>query len=259
MRYLILAAAAAAVAAISTGCGTGAGSNATTHPTLHVLSSITDGAALADPVEWTAQPVGLARGDAVDRVEFIIDGRVRWTEHKAPYFFNDDNNHLYPWVLGTGQHRLAVQLTTTRRKTVGVSAQVSVPAQQQPAVLAGTYTRSVTTTDIQRTDSLRNEPASQVLPAGVWRLHVGRDGVFLFDDPQGAGGSEAFIALPNGTLAMQGPVNWLEPASRQGGFCSIERAGSYQWAASGRTLTLTARSDRCADRNSMFTGTWRRT
>jgi hypothetical protein len=182
---------------------------------------------------------------------------VGWTEHKAPYFFNDDNNRLFPWVLGAGQHRLAVRAITVAGKSASTSAQVTVPAPRKPAALAGTYTRSVTAADIQRTQSFRDEPADQVLPAGTWRLHVRRDGVFFFDDPRGAGGSEAFTALADGTLTMQGPVNWLEPHSKQGSFCGIERDGAYRWTITARTLVLTARSDRCADRNSMFTGIWR--
>ena len=183
---------------------------------------------------------------------------MRWIEHTPPYFFNDDYNHLYPWILGAGQHRLGVRLITAAGNSASTSAEVTVAARQQPAALAGTYTRSVTATDVARTQSFRTEPASQVLPAGTWRLHLERDGVLRYDDPQGGGGSEAFTALANGTLSMQGPVNWLEPASRRGSFCGVEPAGTYRWRTREHTLVLTVRNDGCADRNSMFTGTWKR-
>jgi hypothetical protein len=222
-----------------------------------VLSSITDGAVLADPVRWTAQPLGVTARDTVDRVEFSVDGRVLWIEHTAPYFFNDDYNHLFPWLLGAGRHHLALRLITTGGRTASTTAQVTVVATRQPTALHGTYTRTVSTADLSRTQRFRNEPANQVLPAGKWRVHIS-DGVFYFDDPSGGGGSEAFIALPNRSLTMQGPVNWLEPASRQGSFCGVEPTGTYRWSLHGNELTLTARSDRCADRNSMFNGTWRR-
>jgi hypothetical protein len=152
-----------------------------------------------------------------------------------------------------------VRVITVAGKSASMSAEVTVPAQPQPAALAGAYTRSVTAADIRRTQSLRDEPADQLLPAGAWRLRVRRDGVFFFDDPQGGGGSEAFTALADGTLTMQGPVNWLEPPSRQGSFCVAESAGTYRWTITKGALVLIARSDRCADRNSMFTGTWKRT
>jgi hypothetical protein len=87
MRRLTLAAALAGTTALAAGCGSSGGPSSTQAVTLHVLSSITDGAVLSDPLAWTAQPVGLANGDVVDRVEFSIDGRVGWTEHKAPYFW----------------------------------------------------------------------------------------------------------------------------------------------------------------------------
>jgi hypothetical protein len=105
MRDLALAAALALIAALAAGCGSSGSPGSSQLASLHVLSSITDGAVLSDPVAWTAQPVGLANGDAVDRVEFSIDGRVDWTEHKTPYVFDEDHNGLYPWVLGAGPHR----------------------------------------------------------------------------------------------------------------------------------------------------------
>jgi hypothetical protein len=222
-----------------------------------VLSSVTDGAVLSDPVAWTAQPVGLANGEVVDRVKFSIDGRVRWTEHKAPYFFNDDNNRLFPWVLGAGQHSLAVRVITVAGRSASTSAQVTVPTEQTPAALAGTYARVVTAADIRRTDSFRHEASDQMPPIGTWRLRIASGGVLFFDDPRGGGGSEAFTALADSTLTMQGPVNWLEPPSKRGSFCAIERDGAYRWTITARTLVLTARSDRCADRNSLFTGIWR--
>jgi hypothetical protein len=249
----------AGAATLAAGCGSSANPPASQLIGLHVLSSITDGAVLSDPVTWTAQPVGMAPGDPVDRVEFSIDGQVRWTEHNTPYFFNDDYNRLYPWVLGAGQHRLAVRVITAAGKSASTSAEVTVSAQPQPAGLVGTYTRMVTPSDITRTQSFRDEPADQVLPAGTWRLRVAPDGVFHFDDPQGQGGSEAFTAVADGTLTMQGPVNWLELPARRDIFCGLEPTGAYRWTITAHTLVLRARRDRCADRNSMFTGTWRRT
>jgi hypothetical protein len=257
MRKLALAAAVAALVPTIVGCGSRGAGRPANRSSLHVISSITDRAVLSDPVRWTAQPVGMPSGDGVARVEFLIDGRLVWTEHGAPYFFNDDYNHLYPWVLGTGQHHLAIRLVTVYGRSASTTAQVTVRSGPA-ATLHGNYVRRVTATDVQRTQALRNEPADQTPPAGTWRLHVAADGVFFFDDPQGGGGSEAFAALPHGTLTMEGPVNWLEPTRRQGSFCGVEPSGAYRWALHGTTLTLAVRRDRCADRNSIFTGTWTR-
>ena len=258
MRRPIVVTVLIGLATVAAGCGSAANAGTSEPPGLHVLSSITDGAVLSDPVAWTAQPVGVANSDPVDRVEFSIDGRVRWTEDKTPYFFNDDYNHLYPWVLGEGPHHLAVRIITVAGRSASTSAQVTVSGQQQPAALTGTYARTVTPADIRRTQPFRDEPPGQVLPVGGWRLRIAPDGVFFVDDPQGGGGSEAFTALADGTMTMEGPVNWLEPPDSQGSFCGVEPTGAYRWTITAHTLVLTVRSDRCADRNSMFTGTWRR-
>jgi hypothetical protein len=257
MRNLLLGAAVTALAFTIAACGSSSAGRSPSGPGPHVISSITDGAVLSDPVRWTAQPVGMPSGDSVARVEFLIDGRLAWTEHNGPYYFNDDYNHLFPWVLGAGQHHLAIRLVTVNGRSASTAAQVMV--RTQPAAsLHGSYVRRVTPSDVRRTQSFRNEPPDQAPPTGTWRLHIAADGVIFFDDPQAGGGSEAFTAQPDGTLTMEGPVNWLEPASRQGSFCGVEPNGAYRWARHGTTLTLTVRRDRCADRNSIFNGTWTR-
>ena len=139
---LQILAALGAIAVIAGGCGASgrprSNQAAGLHQTagLHVRSSITDGAVLQDPTAWTAQAVGLPTHDSVKAVEFIIDGRVRWIEHIPPYFFNDDHNHLYPWVLGAGQHRLGVRLITATGMSAGTSAELTVTSRRQPAGLS---------------------------------------------------------------------------------------------------------------------------
>lgn len=58
-----------------------------------VTSSIADGAHLQRATPWSAQ---VSPAGNVASVDFLVDGKVEWTEHKAPYFFNDDNNLLPP-------------------------------------------------------------------------------------------------------------------------------------------------------------------
>jgi hypothetical protein len=247
--------AAAALTLICASCA----SSTTANPALGVLSSISDGAALSNALQWTARPVGIADAN-VARVEFVIDARVCWTEQHPPYVFNGDGDELFPWVLGAGAHRLAVRIVTSSGKQASSSASVTVSDPiPVPTQLAGTYTRDVTAADVRRTQSFRHEPLGQVLPAGTWRLRIVCGGVITFEDPRGSGGNEAFTATPGGTLALQGPANWILPPSRQGGFCEVEPLGVYAWSAGPRTLVLTPLRDRCADRNSMFTGTWRLT
>lgn len=248
----------AAVLLLCAGCGSGARATKTTR-TLRVVSSISDGAALSSAVSWTGTPAGVPV-QAVDRIEFVIDGRVRWTEHRTPYVFNGNGDELFPWVLGAGAHRLAMRVVTRTGANASTAAAVTVAAPQPiPPEVLGTFTRRVTRADVQRTQAFRRESVDQVLPAGIWRIRIAPDGVISFGDPRGGGGDEAFTATPGGTLALQGPANWILPPSRQGGFCEVEPLGAYAWSAVPRTLVLKPHRDRCADRNSMFTGTWKRT
>jgi len=98
MRKSCLQVVGAAVVALISGCGSTASPNSTS-PKLGVLSSITDGAALSDPVLWTARPVHVT-DKAVARVEFLIDGHVRWTATTPPYAFDlsdgDIAKRLFP-------------------------------------------------------------------------------------------------------------------------------------------------------------------
>lgn len=247
----------AAVVLLYAGCGSRAGTTRTIH-TLRALSSISDGAALSSAVPWTGIEAGAPVQD-VDRVEFVIDGRVRWTERQTPYVFNGHGNELFPWVLGAGAHRLAVRVVTRTGATATTAAAVTVALPEPvPSELLGTFTRRVTRADVQRTQAFRREPADRELPAGTWRIRIAPDGVISIDDPRGSRGNEAFSSTP-GTLALQGPANWILPRSRQGGFCTVEALGAYAWSTGPRTLITRPLRDRCADRDSMFAGTWRRT
>lgn len=247
--------ATAALIIMCTSCGSSSSAVAPL-PKLGVLSSISDGAALSNALQWTARPVGVAEAN-VARVEFVIDSRVRWTEKHAPYVFNGDGLKLFPWVLGQGAHRLEVRVITSsgQQATTAARVTVSVPVSV-PGQLVGAYTRRVTTADIRRTQSFRY--VSGVLPAGTWRLKIARDGVITFDDPQGSGGNEVFTATPDGRITLHGPAEWVLPPDRQGNFCGVEPVGTYRWVSRPTVLVLTTGHDRCADRNSMFAGNWTR-
>ena len=198
------------------------------------------------------------------RVEFLIDGRVRWTATTPPYAFGlsdgDIAKRLFPSLLGQGSHNLAVRVITNGGKAASSSARITVAnTAPAPTPLLGTFTRKVTAADVRRTQPFRHEPAGdEALPSGTWRLHVAHNGLISFDDPSGSGGNETFTAPPRGTLTLEGPANYLNPPDRQGSFCGVEPNGAYRWTAHGSTITLTPLDDSCADRNSLFAGTWTR-
>jgi hypothetical protein len=256
LPFLVSLVAVTACGSSTTGTSTH-GNPATSTPTVaafSVTSSILDGASLSDPVAWTVTATA-----GLSRVDFLVDGAVKWTEYNAPYFFNDDGNLLHPWLLGAGPHLLTTRAVTTSGAQASSSAHVTVAAGPQvPATLVGTFTRSVTAPDYVRTARYRAQEDINIgqAPDGTWTAHFQPNGLILFDDPKGSGGSEALSATPAGTLTMGGPVNWLVPKDRWGNFCVKEAPGQYHWSIAGRTLTITGDEKKCADRDSVFIGNW---
>jgi hypothetical protein len=72
-------------------------------------------------------------------VDFLIDGRLRWVEHSAPYSYGSDGNFLVTSFLSTGSHRFTVKATTTAGKTASTTVIARVAAAPDPPrALAGT-------------------------------------------------------------------------------------------------------------------------
>jgi hypothetical protein len=126
-----------------------------------------------------------------------------------------------------------------------------------PAALSGTFTRSVVAADVARTQDYRHY-ARSTLPTGAWEAVFESKGVIGFYDPTGSGLDEAFRALGDGTLHVDGVVQWRQNNERQGNFCIAERPGLFHWSISGNTLTIAGDPRTCADRDSVLVGTWTR-
>ena len=94
-----------------------------------VGSSITDGAMLAGSLVWEARP-----SQPVSKVDFYIDGTLRWTENIAPYLFNGDGNVLDTRTLTDGSHVLKLGATGTdgTRSEASFTVQVSNGATSTP-------------------------------------------------------------------------------------------------------------------------------
>jgi hypothetical protein len=248
-----------AIALLASGCGSSSKSPTTATANvkpLRVVSSINDGAALSSPLRWRAMPAGLGRKN-VTAVQFLIDGRVAWTEHQAPYAFNEDDGLLYPSLIGAGKHSLGVRVRMADGSRASSSSNVTVAAQPAlPAAVVGDWERRVTAADIARTQSERGNDGGP--PPGKWKLHIIRNGLIRFDDPMGSGGVEAAAASTPTTLTLEGPPNWLVPKSRQGGFCGPEPTTGYRITAADGRLTLLGHDPSCPDRESIFDGTWTR-
>lgn len=75
-------------------------------PAFTVIQSVQTGQIITAPITWTATP-----SQAVAKVEFFIDGVLKWTENTAPYVFNGDGQKFDPATVPNGPHILSVKAT----------------------------------------------------------------------------------------------------------------------------------------------------
>jgi hypothetical protein len=216
----------------------------------------------------------------VDRVEFLIDGKVRWVEHQAPYNYAADDNgrnmgYLVTTWLKPGLHQFVVRVydKAGNSQTDGVTARV-VAAPAPPPELAGTWTRI--------------QPSTSKHFKG-WRftLWLDRTGVWYFPVPPsgrtccaGGGGFVDQYDVRGHTLNVYGTVVMgvqdVVKGDCKGNGCVHRRHGgrvylfsgfvcnfsgpfgSYRWSVSGSTLSVKPIHDGCSGRTEMLAGTWTR-
>jgi hypothetical protein len=252
-RLAVVSLAAALVA-----CGVVACSGGTSHqtsasqpspsstrpPALLKLTSSLDGqTALPLRTRWIASP---EPADAVvAQVDFLIDGKLIWTEDRAPYVFGRDLGYLITTWLAPGQHTFTARATDVAGGSVTDTVTATVPAAPQPpASLRGMWTRTVTAQDLAKAGS---EPP----PAGQWELVFDQVGAWHLD-PLGSGvvnqydvqGDTINVYAP---IQMSPLINDHTSTSRYGHHdiggwdCNASGPfGSYHWSVSGGKLTLTA-------------------
>lgn len=259
------------VGCLAVGCGGAASSGSATLPSdptsssstadLSVSSSIASGSVLARPLVWRAR---VSSGDAVDHVDFVVDGHRRWTEHEAPYEFNE-GRPLVPWALGAGRHHLAVRVVTTSGTSAATDATVTVAGEAAAALPTGRYVRTITPADLRRVLPYRDAAHGVVgesLSPERWIMDVQPNGVLVLDRAK-ADPYDGFY-LPYRTsgdrLALYGAAPWLQPHPDDPSiFCEPEPRASYRWSASpDGSLTITPTGHICADRDAAVVGTWRR-
>jgi hypothetical protein len=89
---------------------------------LHSVSeSVVGGSTLSGSVSWTA-----STSDAPTKVDFSIDGVLKWSEIQAPYVYNGDGNTLDTKTLSNGGHALSVKASYPDGTTASASASVTV-------------------------------------------------------------------------------------------------------------------------------------
>jgi hypothetical protein len=222
-----------------------------------LTSSIADGATLAAPVRWSAEPVGTPPG-GLDRIEFLVDGKLLWVERHAPFDFNNDNNYLYPYLFARGPHELIARgvSTTGEQVTATAHVQMTQAPPKIPRALQASWRHLVSQAVIDRGSS----PGDPPLGGGVYRVRLGADGREFASPPKPVvGGYYAFSATADGVLDLGGPVNWFTAQSSYEGICHGDQTlGIYRWKIAHRALTLKVVKDPCRQRAAVMAGRWTR-
>jgi hypothetical protein len=215
-------------------------------------------------VVWSAT---VFPGDGiVQKVEFLIDRRVRFTELHEPYLF-DEGRPFAAWPLGDGRHTFGIRAVTpdgTVLATTAATVTVRSPAHAGPPM--GTYRRTVTAADQRRVAPYRDArhgAFGDVIAPGEWSLQVRADGVLVLDQvPHPADTDpffEPFTTPATDRLTVHGVAGWLQPHPDRGNsFCEPEAASDYRWSASGAGLVITPVQHACADRDIALAGAWHR-
>jgi hypothetical protein len=251
--------------------------DATPGTSFKVTSSLDGKTVLPHRIHWLGYP-SLAH-EKVSKVDFVIDGRVAWTEHGAPYVYGSDENgrrqgYLVTSWLSAGRHRFTVRATakdgTTSSDTVVARV---LPAPAPPAALAGTWERALDASGTPRPGSAGN-PTSTLVASGSWRItfekrwvHDAAPGKFVYPGSNSDGTGFVFLDDYTATstrINVAGEVIFHQLSERlaEGGWWCYPNgpAATYNWSVSGDTLTLTpvGGHDACGVRGFVWSGQWTR-
>jgi len=236
--------------------------------TFKVKSTLDRKTVLPQRIHWLAFPS--LPSTQVRQVEFLIDGKVRWVESRAPYTYSDDGGYLVTSWLSPGRHRFTVRATswTGRRGIATVVARV-IPAPSPDASLAGSWQRDVAT-PVPPGPSYPGD----AVPAGTWTLTFDQRWIAsrfpgTFDpatSPQTGAGNVLLDDYTPGanTLTLYGAVTTgpFNPRVAAGGGWWCGPGGpkaTYSWSVSDNTLTLTpVAGDACSQRGGIYAGQWTR-
>ncbi|OAI54467.1 hypothetical protein AYO48_01195 [Gaiella sp. SCGC AG-212-M14] len=231
--------------------------------TFQVTSSLDGKRVLPIRSRWLVYPKVSTR--KVREVDFLIDRKLRWIEHKAPYNYASDDfkghlGYLITTWLTPGTHSFVSRVVDTsgHRVTHTNTARV-LPAPKPPARLAGKWTRTLTPDDAKKATS------GQPPPTGVWKLVIDRVGAWALD-PMGSGVVDQYTATDDGGLKAYAPITMaVKGVAKYGatgiGCCECREDGpfgSYTWSVAGDNLSIKAKRDQCGDRQAIWEGTWKR-
>jgi hypothetical protein len=229
-----------------------------------VSSSLDGRAVLPHRIAWLGVPS--LPPPKVAEVAFLIDGRVAWVEHGAPYSYSDDGGYLVTSWLRPGVHRFTVRARTHDGRTAvdAVKSRVA-PAKAPPPALAGRWERTLA----KSVPAPGGEGAGA--PAGRWLLVFDRKWVQdrapgrwdpVTSATTGSGGIVDNEWVPGARrFELGGGVTTriTTDADAEGGWWCDPGGPSatYSWSVRGDTLTLTG-SDPCGQRRAVYVGEWTR-
>jgi hypothetical protein len=210
-----------------------------------IRSTLDGKRALPHHIAWIAYPS--VPPAMVKEVDFAVDGKTIWIEHKAPYKCWNTGAFTTSW-LKAGSHRFSTTLITTRgrRATDTVAARTAAPPSP-PAGLTGSWSRDIS-------------KAVAGAYAGTWQLTIDSTGWKIRDPKNGRNWFEVTYLGP-GRLRT-GPGIWNVPRAPNGGngWCEDTNVPvTYSWTLSGNTLTLALVGvDHCGGQHKIVAGDWTR-
>jgi hypothetical protein len=234
---------AAAIAVVATGSAV-----ASHAKTFTVSSTLSRTRVLPHRIHWLGKPS--LRPSRIREVDFLIDGRRAWVEHRAPYSYGYDGNYLVTSWLKPGLHSFTVIAVATdgRRATVSSKARSLSPATA-PAALAGSWQRQVSAAE-----------AGSFGRAGIWTLSVDRVGWRLLDPSRRQGALVDVAYLSPTTLEARGGIATRDHDARENNAWCDEpfQPVRYHWHVGDRLVLTLAGPKRCDGQSRVWAGDWTR-
>lgn len=206
---------------------------------LSIKSSLTGHATLPHRIPWVATPS--VPPDQISEVDFLIDGRLRWVERHAPYYYGDDGNFLVTSFLRFGPHTFTVKATTIGGRTASTTVRANViAAPAPPSALAGSWKRFLKQSD----------PSAP--PSGYWHLVINRVGWKIYDTSGGANlldvayPKSSLLEVRTGMATGHDQVAGAAGDQDLNGWCNNEpgKPVRYRWSVRGSKLHLRYASGR---------------
>jgi len=268
----------ATVALAAAVLGIAAGVRAAPGKPFKIASTLDGKTVLPHRIRWLGMPT--LPSSQIKRVEFLIDNKVVWIEHSAPYVYGSDHETRRNWLvtswLSPGTHRFTVRAVSTADATATdtVSARV-LPPPVVPSALAGTWQRTIADTSAAPKNVTSGNPTGTLTPPGRYAITFEPRWIHdvfpcdtspcRFNDKTGGGGEFVSDWTPAAkTFQVRGPVTFRVPVGnyRLGGWwCWMDGPdATYTWTVNGDTLTLTpvGGHDACSIRGFVWAGQWTR-